>query len=101
MTIQNDQFEIDRLFHVGDFAAAKKLLESYLNSDLSIDEKADAYTAFVTAYMKMVAKINAAYEATLDNILQDLKLIDDKEKNISDKFSLALLNKNIEKHGRS
>lgn len=75
---------------------AKKLLDSYLNSDLSLEEKGAAYVAFITTYLEIMGKINEGYEAILDEVLSEIKTLDEKEKELDQKIRLAHIESDID-----
>ena len=75
---------------------AKKLLDSYLNSDLSLEEKGAVYVAFVTTYLEIMGKINEGYEAILDELLSEIKTLDEQEKELDEKIRLTHLESDID-----
>ncbi|MDP3880988.1 MAG: hypothetical protein Q8Q32_02310 [bacterium] len=75
---------------------AKKLLDGYLNSDLSLEEKGAAYVAFVSTYLDIMNKINEGYETVLDEVLSEIKELDDREKELDEKIRLTHLNSDID-----
>jgi hypothetical protein len=75
---------------------AKKLLDSYLNSNLSLEEKGAAYVAFVTTYLEIMNKINEGYEAILDEVLSEIKTLDGQEKELDEKIRLTHLDSDID-----
>lgn len=75
---------------------AKKLLDSYLKSDLSLEEKGAAYVAFITTYLDIVSKINEGYEAVLDEVLSELKELEKREAKVEEEIKLSHVNSQID-----
>lgn len=83
-----DQLDITKLkgmFEREQWDAAKRVLEEYLNSELTQDEKAIIYTVFVTTFLRVMARINLNHQAILDDMLRSLRLVERAKKKISKK----------------
>ncbi|MDP2629447.1 MAG: hypothetical protein Q8P45_01970 [Candidatus Harrisonbacteria bacterium] len=92
-----EEKKIGALLEEQKWEEAKRLLSTYLDSDLSLEEKGAAYVAFVSTYLKMVNQINEQYELILENMLTDLKGDRQEILALDEKMQLADLDTAIDK----
>jgi hypothetical protein len=91
-------FNIDQLeshLNAREWDKAKSLLNEYLRSEISDDEKGAIYVAFVTTYLSVMNRINAEYEAALDDAISTIQAVNKKEKEINDQIDLARVKNEI------
>lgn len=84
-----DVEQLESLLNAREWAKAKALLQSGLQSDISREEKGALYVAFVTTYLSVMNRINAEYEAALDDAISTVKALNEKEKEVHKKVDLA------------
>lgn len=92
-----DTNALEQLLVDGNFDAAKKMLDGYLNSDLSREIKGAAYVAFVMTYVSVMNRVYEKYNQALDETIANLNFADQKEKEVSEKIQLAKVKSDIKK----
>lgn len=92
-----DTNTLEQLLVDGKFDAAKGILNDYINADLPKEVKGAAYVAFVMTYVSVMNKIYDQYNQALDETIAGLKLIDTKEKQLTDRVDAARVKNEIKK----
>lgn len=92
-----DTNALEQLLVDGNFDAAKKMLDGYLNSDLSREIKGAAYVAFVMTYVSVMNRVYEKYNQALDETIANLNFADQKEKEVGEKIQLAKVKSDIKK----
>jgi len=83
---KNKEKQLQELLDAQKWDQAKELLDSYLNSPLSLEEKGAAYVAFVSTYLEMVNRIQEQYLNELDKLLESIKVIKRQELEVVDEL---------------
>lgn len=87
--------QLESLLNAREWAKAKALLNSFLQADISEEEKGAMYVAFVTTYLSVMNRINDEYEAALDDAISTVKALNEKEKEVNTKVDLARIKNEI------
>lgn len=85
-------FDIHKLeshLNAREWDKAKALLNEYLHSEVSEEEKGAMYVTFVTTYLAVMNRINAEYESALSDAITTVKAINEKEKEVNKRIDLA------------
>jgi uncharacterized membrane protein len=99
-TMTNPVFDIDHLeslLNARQWNKAKELLNSFLQADISEEEKGAMYVAFVTTYLSVMNRINDEYESALDDAIATVKTLNEKEKEVKTKIDLARIKNEAKK----
>jgi len=90
-----DVEQLESLLNARQWAKAKSLLNSALQAEIPKEEKGALYVAFVTTYLSVMNRINAEYEAALDDAIASVKTLNEKEKELHKKVDLARVKNEI------
>lgn len=92
-----DTEQLESLLNARQWTKAKALLDSFLEAEISQEEKGAMYVSFVTTYLSVMNRINAEYEAALDEAIASVKILNEKEKEVHTKVDLARVKNEIKK----
>ena len=87
--------QLESLLNAREWAKAKALLNSFLQSNVSQEEKGAMYVAFVTTYLSVMNRINEEYESALDDAISSVKALNVSEKEVHTKIDLARVKNEI------
>lgn len=90
-----DAQQLESLLNAREWEKAKVLLNSFLESDVSQEEKGAMYVSFVTTYLSVSNRISAEYESALDDAISTVKSLNVKEKEVHTKIDLARVKNEI------
>jgi hypothetical protein len=83
-----DEMKLESLMSVGNFKAAKVLMESFLNQELSAEEKGQIYTQIISTYLAVSNKMNEEYLSELDKSVAAIKKFKEVSKKTEDKMRI-------------
>ena len=89
LALTKDQEKLKALFDTGNLAEAYQLLNRYLDSELSLEEKGLAYATFIQGYLDVMSAVNLAYEQELDSLLTRLDELETFEQEELDGIALS------------
>lgn len=92
-----DTKKLEALLAKENWAEAKKLLEDYLSSDLTPEEKGAAYVKFASVYLDVMNRLNEAYKETLEEAVAFGEEVKAKEKEIREKAGASAVKEQIKK----
>ncbi|MDO8601943.1 MAG: hypothetical protein Q7R62_02355 [bacterium] len=92
---QFDTEQLESLLNARQWQKAKALLNSFLQAEITQEEKGAIYVAFVTTYLSVMNRISAEYEAALDDAITNVKVLNAKEKEVHTKIDLARVKNEI------
>lgn len=92
-----DTKKLEALLAKEDWPQAKKLLEDYLQSDLTPEEKGAAYVKFASIYLDVTNRLNQAYKETLEEAVGFADEVKAKEKEIKEKAGASSVKQQIKK----
>lgn len=87
--------QLESLLNARQWDKAKALLNSFLQADISEEEKGGIYVSFVTTYLSVMNRINDEYESALDDAISTVKALNEKEKEVKTKIDLARIKNEI------
>jgi hypothetical protein len=89
--------ELDTLIAAEKWPEAKRWLEEYFGAALSTSERGAAWTQLAAAYLKVRSKLNADYEAALDDAIGALRELDTETRRLDATASLTDVRQKLDK----
>lgn len=91
-----DTKKLEKLLTEKKLDEAKALLEDFFHKvELTPEEKGALYVNLAKIYLEVNNRINGQYLKMLDNMLEALKKVDQKGKEINDRIELAVVRSKI------
>jgi hypothetical protein len=83
-----DQDKLDHLMEAGKWDEAKVMLDGYISQMTSAEQMGASYLSLASIYLKVMNRLDADYEATLDETLAALKKLDAAEQSTKDQIGI-------------
>ena len=90
-----DEEKFNQLLATGDFEGARGLIDVFFGQKFTDKDKGSILADSALSYVKLLNKLNERYISFLEEMIAEIKNLDDFKKEASEKFDTAILTSKV------